>query len=198
MKVMSDVSLRDRILEAAEECFASFGVVETTMDDLVRATGVPRATLYRHVGNKEQMILAVALRHMDDALDGIARIMRSHDDLADALVHSIDFAVETAVRQELVGVQLAPAVGSSRLIRLTEPTRAMIAQNLTGFMGDVLRPFRDSGQVRDDLTDAEAAGWLSVVIAGLVLAPDTIPAEYRGHLLRSMLLPAFSAGNQRG
>lgn len=195
---MSDVSLRERILEAAEECFATHGVVETTMDDLVRASGVPRATLYRHVGNKEQMILAVALRHMDEVLDGIAKIMASHRDLADALVDTIDYAVETAHRQELVGVQLAPAAGSARLVRLTEPTRAIIAQRLTDFMGDVLRPFRDSGQVREDLTDVEAAGWLSVVIAGLVLAPDTIPAEFRGALLRSMLLPAFATGNRRG
>lgn len=193
MNAMTDTSIRDRILEAAEECFAAHGVVETTMDDLVQATGVPRATLYRHVGNKEQMILALSLRHMDETLDQLAEIMAADDDLGDALVRCIDHVVDTAKTQELVGAQLAPAAGSSRLVRLTEPTRALIAERLVAFMGEVLAPFRASGQVRPELSDAEAAGWLSVVIAGLVLAPDTIPDEFRGALLRTMLLPAFVA-----
>lgn len=190
---MSDMSLRDRILEAAEECFARHGVVETTMDDLVHATGVPRATLYRHVGNKEQMILAVALRHMDEVLDGIEAIMGKHDDLGDGFVDAVDYVVDVATTRELVGVQFAPATGSARLVRLTEPTRELIVERLVGFMGRVLGPFRERGQVRAGLLDAEAAAWLSVVLAGLVLAPDTIPAEYREHMVRRMLLPAFAA-----
>lgn len=192
MARMSDMSLRDRILEAAEECFATHGVVETTMDDLVHASGVPRATLYRHVGNKEQMIVAVALRHMDDVLDGIEAIMNRHDVLGDGLVRAVNYVIDVANQKELVGVQFAPAAGSARLVRLTEPTRDLIVERLIGFMGRVLKPFRDRGQVRADLLDAEAAAWLSVVLAGLVLAPDTIPPEYRDHMVRRMLLPAFA------
>lgn len=189
----SDVSLRDRILEAAEECFATHGVVETTMDHLVAASGVPRATLYRHVGNKEQMILAVALRHMDEVLARIEDIMAGHDDLGDGLVEAVDHVVEVAHTKELVGVQFAPASGSARLVRLTEPTREIIVERLVGFMGRVLGPFRDRGQVRPDLLDAEAAAWFSVVLAGLVLAPDAIPDEFREHMVRRMMLPAFVA-----
>lgn len=195
---MSDLSLRDRILEAAEECFATHGVVETTMDHLVHASGVPRATLYRHVGNKEQMILAVALRHMDEVLARIEDIMASYDDLGDGLVRAVDYVVEVASTQELVGVQFAPATGSARLVRLTEPTREAIVERLVGFMSRVLEPFRARGQVRDGLLDAEAAAWLSVVLAGLVLAPDTIPSEYREHMVRRMLLPAFEAESTTG
>ena len=41
-------SARDRLLDAAERCLESCGVVGTTMEDIGRTAGVSRATVYRY------------------------------------------------------------------------------------------------------------------------------------------------------
>lgn len=69
------------MLDAAEECFARFGVAQTTVDDVVRVAKVPRATMYRHVGGKDDLVAAVAMRRFEAFLDKLARyveIGRAH------------------------------------------------------------------------------------------------------------------------
>ena len=52
-------ALRDRVLAAAYECVARFGIAKTTVEDVVKQSGVSRATVYRvFPGGKEQLLRA--------------------------------------------------------------------------------------------------------------------------------------------
>lgn len=67
------LEVRTRVLEAAYRLFAQGGFTATTMDDIASASGVPRRTLFRHFGTKEQ----VALAYQDTILDElVARLER--------------------------------------------------------------------------------------------------------------------------
>jgi len=50
---------RAQILEAALDCFASKGFHAATMDDLVRASGLSKGSLYWHFESKEDVFLAL-------------------------------------------------------------------------------------------------------------------------------------------
>ena len=50
---------RAQILEAALECFARKGFHAATMDDLVRASGLSKGSLYWHFSSKEEVFLAL-------------------------------------------------------------------------------------------------------------------------------------------
>lgn len=50
---------RAQILAAAFECFAAKGYHASTMDDLVRASGLSKGSLYWHFRSKEDVFLAV-------------------------------------------------------------------------------------------------------------------------------------------
>jgi AcrR family transcriptional regulator len=50
---------RAQILEAALECFATRGYHTATMDDLARASGLSKGSLYWHFSSKEQVFLAL-------------------------------------------------------------------------------------------------------------------------------------------
>jgi AcrR family transcriptional regulator len=50
---------RAQILEAALQCFASKGYHSATMDDLVRASGLSKGSLYWHFQSKEEVLLAL-------------------------------------------------------------------------------------------------------------------------------------------
>jgi len=49
---------RAQILDAALACFARKGYARTTMDDLVRASGLSKGSLYWHFESKEEVLLA--------------------------------------------------------------------------------------------------------------------------------------------
>lgn len=56
---------KDRILQAAKECFARFGYEKTTMDDIALAVQLNKATLYYYYANKEDIFTAAVLRESE-------------------------------------------------------------------------------------------------------------------------------------
>ncbi|GLW63609.1 hypothetical protein Arub01_18530 [Actinomadura rubrobrunea] len=87
---------RERIIDAAEECFARFGVARTTVGDIATAAGLSRATVYRGVaGGRDELILAVPLRTLRRFLDGLAERLRGLRSVPEAIVEG---AVELLFR----------------------------------------------------------------------------------------------------
>ncbi len=78
-----DPALRERIIEAAYACFARFGLAKTTVEDVVKESGVSRATVYRGFpGGKDQLLHEVVAWEMG----------RFFGSLAEAVVGAPDFA----------------------------------------------------------------------------------------------------------
>jgi AcrR family transcriptional regulator len=50
---------RAQILEAAQSCFGKTGYHKTTMDDIVRATGLSKGALYWHFKSKDEIFIAL-------------------------------------------------------------------------------------------------------------------------------------------
>jgi AcrR family transcriptional regulator len=65
---------RAQILEAALECFATRGYHTATMDDLVRASGLSKGTLYWHFSSKEEVFLALFDRFVEELFDAWSRL----------------------------------------------------------------------------------------------------------------------------
>lgn len=53
---MADVDAR--VTAAALECFGRFGIAKTTMEDVARRAGISRATLYRQVQSRDDLVHA--------------------------------------------------------------------------------------------------------------------------------------------
>ncbi|MBV9351818.1 MAG: TetR/AcrR family transcriptional regulator [Mycobacterium sp.] len=55
-------SARERIVAAAYELFTRRGIRAVGMDEVIERAGVARATVYRHFGSKDELVLAVLQR----------------------------------------------------------------------------------------------------------------------------------------
>ena len=53
---------RDKLLDAASDLFYEDGIAATGVDDVVRAAGVSKPTLYAHFGSKAELVAAVLER----------------------------------------------------------------------------------------------------------------------------------------
>lgn len=58
---------RAQILDAAQGCFSAHGYHATTMDDLVKAAGLSKGSLYWHFASKEDVFLALLERFTEEA-----------------------------------------------------------------------------------------------------------------------------------
>ena len=62
------------ILEAARRVFEQYGARRANVEDVARAAGVSRSTLYRAYPNKEALLEAVLLRQLDEFLTELDRV----------------------------------------------------------------------------------------------------------------------------
>lgn len=75
-----------RILDAGNECVARWGVAKTTLDDIARAAGCSRATVYRTFpGGKEPLLHALLVREVASFFAGVDVRLSEADDLETAL-----------------------------------------------------------------------------------------------------------------
>lgn len=58
---------RERLLDAAVDVFAQRSALDVNMDDIAKAAGVARATVYAHFTKKSDMVLALAQRQYEQA-----------------------------------------------------------------------------------------------------------------------------------
>lgn len=85
---------REQILRAAVECFADQGFHRTTMDDIIKRSGLSTGAIYQYFANKGALIEAIAAqRHAresaliaefaasDDLCEGLSTLTRSLFDL---------------------------------------------------------------------------------------------------------------------
>jgi TetR/AcrR family transcriptional regulator, repressor for uid operon len=98
---LSEPRTDDIILDAAEDCFALVGVRGTTIEDIAAAAGVSRITVYRRIGNRDQVVLSVLLRIVDRYLSRLRPRLLAQPDLASAVVLLIRSTVSAARRDDL-------------------------------------------------------------------------------------------------
>jgi AcrR family transcriptional regulator len=101
---------RDEILEAAETCFARQGFHQTTIQDVIRESGLSAGCIYTHFASKEDLIQAIGERRhaRDSALFAASgeevhplEILRA---IARAFIH--DLQKEKGLRSRRVALQL--------------------------------------------------------------------------------------------
>jgi AcrR family transcriptional regulator len=78
----------DRILNAAIEQFVLHGVRRTSIDDVARAAGVGRVTVYRRFATKDELVRAAWIRHLRRIH---ARLSAATDGLAEPIKRMIEW-----------------------------------------------------------------------------------------------------------
>ena len=183
----------DRILEAAGRVFVRDGIRGARMGKIAEAAGCARATLYRYFPNKEALLHAYMVqvaKGFGEVLDDKLRGFRS---LGDRLVEAVAVSVELIQERE----DLAPFFSEEGLgltAQLTSNAAAMNEQ-LTRQLESESRSDRIEGRLRDDVSAAEAAEWVTRAIFSFSVLPSEgrSPGALRKYL-KKMLIPALMEG----
>jgi len=133
---------RRSLLDAAQELFRERGL-DVGVAEIAERAGVGRGTLFRNFPSKEDLIAAIVVERMGEAVDR-GRALLDAPDPGEAL---FEFLAEIAGRQQLDRA-LFEAVADAWLAN--DEIRAAHA-GVVGALGDLLARAQDAGAVRPDI-----------------------------------------------
>ena len=71
MSATKDDSIKEEILREAQKLFQQFGLRKTTMEDIAKAMGKGKSTLYYYYCSKEEIFDAVLLKEMQEVFNSV-------------------------------------------------------------------------------------------------------------------------------
>jgi AcrR family transcriptional regulator len=187
------VVVADAVVEAAERCFAQFGVAKTTVEDVARLAGTSRASVYRYFpGGRDEIILAALVASAREFMPQIPARLRSARSVGEAIVELIVSAVEW-VRSE----PWRAALLSTPLSRTLNAADTAAPYALcSAFIAPYFSAAKEAGLVRPNIELDDAVEYVVRVIHSLLVVPghrDRDDAELRRYL-RTFVLPSLLEG----
>lgn len=99
---MSISKTRQTLVEVARQLFAKNGIANTTMNDIAKASGKGRRTLYTYFKNKEDIyyaVIEVELERLSDKLDEVAsKPIPPHNKIIELIYTHLNMIKETVMR----------------------------------------------------------------------------------------------------
>jgi AcrR family transcriptional regulator len=171
-------STRRTLVDAAARLFAERGVEATTMDDIARAAGMSRTSVFNYFGYKEMILCEIGARYVQEIAGPLPQDL---DRPADVLFQEVAEGLTDLATREPV---LIAAV--ARETSHPDPERRRRAQQTMGYpamVDQLLDRLAAQGQLRhpeqrdsyaDHLVDLLAG---TLVRAAGILPPDRLKAE---------------------
>jgi AcrR family transcriptional regulator len=161
---------RDRLLGATYRCVERFGLGKTTIEDVVKESGVSRATIYRQFpGGRDELFRETVAWELSNYFTELADRVRDAPNLAELLRTGLTFA-HRSVEDHTVLRKILDTE-PERLLPLlsTEATRTL------PFIADFLQPYlrreAEAGRLRPGVDLERAAEYLARGILSLIGAP---------------------------
>jgi AcrR family transcriptional regulator len=162
---------REQILAAAMACFARQGYHATSMDDVVRESGLSVGAIYTYYPSKEDLFLAISDARAQQTLNYLDELFHQPGPLGEKFSLAVDYFFTMLSDKELrpmarVGIEfLSETVKSNRLKACQEQRLEMIRR----FNVWLLEEAKRSGEVRAEVDVEAAAELLMALNEGIVL-----------------------------
>lgn len=185
---------RGRIVAAALACVRRYGVDKTGMDDVAKAAAITRPTVYKYFGSRQELIMAVFLRLLDDRLDrglsdffkGATTIDQLHDGVADSMVYMLgvlrdDEAIQAILFDSRIPLEVLLLEAADLLVGVLQVAIGFVIGNsIAGDLTFAVLPF----EVQD------AASWIIRLQYSFLVWPGADEADERA-MFRRYLAPVF-------
>jgi AcrR family transcriptional regulator len=170
------LGVRQRLLTSTYVCISRYGLAKTTVEDVVKESGVSRATIYRHFpGGRDELLRETVGWEIGRYFIRLADHVQDAPDLARLLEDGLVFARRSLLEHELL-----------RKILVTEPERLLgllstEATKTLPFIADFLLPYlaREelAGRLRPGVDVEAAADYLARSVLSLIGAPGRFDLE---------------------
>ncbi len=183
----------ERILAAAEVCFARYGFQKTSMEDIAREAGLSRRSVYRHFPDKAALFREVITARTRIYLDEIVRRTDEVSGLS-AQIEEVARLTNRLVREDPISVAMHLADPDSLARTVTTEARELLGMAMDAIV-PLIEAARERGEVRADLDVPRSAEWITRMVFSLSATPsvtfDIDDPEQSAVFIREFLLPGL-------
>ncbi|RDL50610.1 putative HTH-type transcriptional regulator YfiR [Ensifer sp. M14] len=162
---------RAQILEAAWLCFQKQGLQATTMDDIIRASGLSAGAVYSYYPSKEELIVAAVTTSLIGLQERVEPILKSAPPSPDLFVEKITQAISDFTTREGYDLKRIALLGWSEAQR-NERLRETIRGFYLAFrarLADVAVSWCNAGLLRKSASTSDVAKVVLAEILGFVV-----------------------------
>ena len=152
------LDLRQRLVAAAAEVIDEVGPLAVRIDEIARRAGCSRATVYRYVADKDELIREVLVRRSAEIAARLETEIDDDDDPADWIVNGL-LGHADAIRAEPWFQALERQGATAAIARVGGGPKA-VAGLAAPIVARFLNRIADCGALRPDITVEEATEWL--------------------------------------
>jgi AcrR family transcriptional regulator len=164
------VEPRERVLAATYACVARFGMGKTTVEDVVKESGVSRASIYRlFPGGKDQLLRETVGWEMNRFFASLAEAVYDAPDFATLLERGLVFAHRAI--QEHVVLRKVLETEPERLLPLITVEQHRVLEFITAFLLPYLEREERAGRVRPGVDLQAGADYVARMILSLIGSP---------------------------
>jgi AcrR family transcriptional regulator len=184
----------DRVYAGAYECIGRFGLSKTTVDDVARASGLSRATIYRlFPGGRDQLLRETVGWEMNRFFVRLAEAVADAPDLETRLERGLAFAHRSVVEHAVL--QKVLATEPEALLPLMTVEQHRVLGFITAYLRPLLESERDAGRLYPGADLDHAADYIARMLLSLIGTPgrwdlddpDEVRDLVRGELLGPVL-----------
>jgi AcrR family transcriptional regulator len=160
---------RERLLAAAEACYAERGPNRTRMSDIADQAGVHRRTVYDYFPTKDALLAASFVRAIGGVLETTESCWRTDEPFLEQLANAVVAGV-AAARSSPTMAMLIGADELGRTFRAAEASE-LWGERLAEALGHRIEAAMAAGEVRDDITAETMAHWVTRIAFSLAAEP---------------------------
>jgi AcrR family transcriptional regulator len=161
---------RDSVYAGTYECVARFGLAKTTVDDVARASGVSRATVYRlFPGGRDQILRETVGWEMNRFFTRLAGEVEDAPDLETRLERGLAFARRSVLEHEVL--QKVLATEPDALLPLMTVEQHRVLRYITAYLGPVIEAERAAGRLQEGVDVDRAADYIGRMLLSLIGSP---------------------------
>jgi len=161
---------RERVLAATYACVARFGMGKTTVEDVVKESGVSRASIYRlFPGGKDQLLRETVGWEMNHFFGRLAEAVYDAPDFASLLEEGLVFAHRSIQEHEVLRKVLETE--PERLLPLITVEQHRVLDFITAFLLPYLEREQRAGRVRPGVDLDAATEYVARLVLSLIGSP---------------------------
>jgi AcrR family transcriptional regulator len=167
---------RDLLLDAADRCFERWGPAKTSLDDIAAEAQVSRVTVYRYLGSRADLFIALAIRNLHRAQDQ----KRGHDQ--PAALALAEFL--------LTGRDFVQSYAEPGLVDILATSSDLAEHSREGYL-EWLHEMKTRGEVRGDIDINDAVDWV-LWIRTAVWSDAATDRDHLAHMLTQYFAPTVT------
>jgi AcrR family transcriptional regulator len=172
-----EVDLRERLVAATAAVIDEDGPLAVRVDKIARRAGCSRATVYRYVADKDELVREVLVARSAEIAARLEADIDDNGDPADWIVNGL-LAHADAIRAEPWFQALDRQGATTTIARVGGGPQAVVGL-AAPIVARILKRIADRGALRSDITIEEATEWLVDVHVTLLspLFADRSPVQ---------------------